>query len=76
MKANAMASRLPRFNGMASWSCAENAEKNCKHEHERTDQDDASLATRQLSVLWRDDVILVRAYTCASQSLIVNLGAV
>src|SRR5206468_9920226 len=27
-----MASRLPGFNGMASWSRAENVEKNCKHD--------------------------------------------
>ena len=50
-----MASRLPCSNGMASWSCAENAEKNCKHEQERADHDDASLATHQLCVLRRDD---------------------
>ena len=54
-----MASRLPCFNGIASGSPAENAEKNCKHEHDRADHDDASLATRQLCVLGRDDEILV-----------------
>ena len=54
-----MAPRLPCSNGMASRSHSENAEKNCQHKRERADHDNASLATRQLCVLRRDDEIPV-----------------
>src|SRR4029079_13361620 len=78
-----MASRLPCSNCTSSWSCTENAKKNCKHEQGRADHDDASLATHQLCVLGRDDKILVLQFaapvsvnTCASQSLIASHGAI